>query len=324
MNARSVFARNGRCVLIAILLMAYRPMKGEEPTDRPTTLRLTGVWQANLILPNGTKRLAAQVRLVQDGNLVTFIEAAPGNPWAGVATFEGRINGTVIEGHMRDPRSTPQNPVWGNPLKIILDDPDHFHAGNNRGAPMFRAAPSAYDLPCDSDNTWHTDSWYAFTRGRKAAADLKDFSTAACWFRIAANQGEPRAQGMLAYLLYEGKGTDRDYPQAFSWAQKSAERKDMLGEMVLVTLYKEGKGVPADPQKAAYWDREVANQKASQMWARMNQPTALGVTPLQAIGLAFSIFAGDDNSSANQNPMVQCANGARSFSCSADKKGRFS
>lgn len=315
MNARSVFTRAQRGVLIAIL--AYGPAKGQT-MERPTALRLTGTWEAGQILPNGTRRFLGRVRIVQDGDRVTYIEATPGNPWSGIASFEGRINGSVIDGHMRDLKSTPQNPAWGAPLRVIIDDSDHIHSENHGAAPMYRATPGAYDLPCGPDNKWHTDGWYAFARGRVAASDRKDFGNAACWFRIAANQGEPRAEGMLAYLLYEGKGTDRDYPQAFSWAQKSAEQKDMFGEMVLATLYKEGKGTPADPQKAAYWNREIADQKSSQMWARMNQASPLGISPLQAIGMAFSLFAGDD-SAPPVNPMVQCANGVRSGSCAADK-----
>jgi TPR repeat protein len=62
------------------------------------------------------------------------------------------------------------------------------------------------------------------------------------WMRIAAGEGDPDAQGVLAVFLHEGLGTVKGFPQAFSWAQKSATQNNIVGETILAELYQKGEG----------------------------------------------------------------------------------
>jgi len=177
-----------------------------------------------------------------------------------------------------------------------------------------RVTVHADDAPCDAENSSRTDGWYAYVRGSDAIARQKDYAKGACWFSASATQGDARAQGMLAYLFYNGKGVDRDYQQAFQWAQKSAAEKNIFGENLLSTLYKEGKGVAPDPRKAAYWSRQAADQRNSQIWSRLDERSPSGFTPRQAIGLAISTFEALDQDSQRQAMGFLCGD-SRATAC---------
>jgi hypothetical protein len=235
------------------------------PPDRPTELRLTGIWEAKAKFPDGTRRVVGQVRVQQDGSKITMIQIPRGNAWNGLAVFEGRLTGKWIEGHVRDTQSTPQSPRWGATDKLFIDDSDHLHGEGKQDPPMYRAHPDTYDLPCDTANKWHTDSWYAFVRGHAAYNQHKDYAAAVCWYKIATELGEARAPGMLALALYR----NGDYPEATALAKKTVDRGDASAMQVLATAYAEGKGVAADTQKAAYWSRMAAEQRGKQVWNRV-------------------------------------------------------
>jgi TPR repeat protein len=62
-----------------------------------------------------------------------------------------------------------------------------------------------------------------------------DFTKAAYWYRLAADQGHAEAQYDLARLYSDGKGVPRDHTQAFKLAQMSARRgKGRIASFLLV------------------------------------------------------------------------------------------
>ena len=58
----------------------------------------------------------------------------------------------------------------------------------------------------------------------------QDYLEAAKWYRLAADQGEGVAQGMLATMYANGKGVSQDNNQALLWANIAAANgnKDMI------------------------------------------------------------------------------------------------
>ena len=262
-------------------------------------LNLAGKWQVVQITPDKTRHVVGVFQIQQDGDDIKIFQDDNLTGWKGICTFEGHLNGLAIEGRGRDPKSTPQNPRSGPAGRILIDDPDHTRTEVDN-VPFMRVTVGPDDVPCDAENSSRTTPWYAHKRAQLAIVQQKDYSKAACWFRVSAIQGDAGSQGQLAYLLYDGKGVGRDYKESFAWAQKSAAQQDMFGELVLSTLYKEGKGVAPDPEKAAYWSRQVAAQKSNRMWSRLNEKTPSGLTPLQAIGLAFGTFLAVDADIAHE------------------------
>ncbi len=57
--------------------------------------------------------------------------------------------------------------------------------------------------------------------GRGVAADQ---STAAKWFRLAAEQGYAKAQNKLAVIYYKGRGVEEDGVAALTWAILAARQ----------------------------------------------------------------------------------------------------
>lgn len=74
------------------------------------------------------------------------------------------------------------------------------------------------------------------------------------WFRMAARQGHPEAQAILAERYIRGKnGVPQDYALAAKWYQKAAEQGHIGAQYGLGKLYAEGKGVRRNYVAAHMW-----------------------------------------------------------------------
>lgn len=88
----------------------------------------------------------------------------------------------------------------------------------------------------------------------------KDQAKGAQWFRKAAENGVPEAQGMLGYMHLVGEaGALLDMGLAQEWMTKAANGGDVGAQYNLGVMYG-GNGVKEDPPKAAYWMRKAAEQ----------------------------------------------------------------
>ena len=66
------------------------------------------------------------------------------------------------------------------------------------------------------------EAYAYFENGIWWIAPENDFAEAAKWFRKAADQGDPMAQGMLGWLYATGRGVDKDLKTAVEWFRKGA------------------------------------------------------------------------------------------------------
>lgn len=80
------------------------------------------------------------------------------------------------------------------------------------------------------------------------------------WFRMAAEQGNSVAQGMLGLAYLSGSGLRQDYSLAYRWFLKSARQANALSEYKLGMMYFIGTHVPQDYIAAAKWIRQAAIQ----------------------------------------------------------------
>lgn len=88
----------------------------------------------------------------------------------------------------------------------------------------------------------------------EAYGGLKDLTSAAAWYRKAAEQGSIAGQLHLAALYRDGgKGFPRDMAQAAEWYRKAAEQGDAGAQGTLGVLYSMGQGVPHSDVEAYYW-----------------------------------------------------------------------
>ena len=66
------------------------------------------------------------------------------------------------------------------------------------------------------------ESYAYFENGNWWIAGVNDFAEAAKWYRKAADQGDPMAQGVLGWLYATGRGVDKDLKTAVEWFRKGA------------------------------------------------------------------------------------------------------
>jgi TPR repeat protein len=76
------------------------------------------------------------------------------------------------------------------------------------------------------------------------------------WYRRAAHNGSAEAQHHLGYLCFQNK----DYLGATNWYRKAAAFGYLPALWRLAWLYKKGKGVPLDPAKAYELFEEAAQR----------------------------------------------------------------
>lgn len=87
-----------------------------------------------------------------------------------------------------------------------------------------------------------------------------DYSTAARYFRKAAENGHASAQYNLAVLYSKGQGVPQSDVEATKWNRLAAEQGDVTAQYNLGIIYEEGQGVPQDKIEAEKWYRLAANQ----------------------------------------------------------------
>ena len=89
---------------------------------------------------------------------------------------------------------------------------------------------------------------------------MQNYAQALIWYRLAADQGNARAEYNLALAYQNGEAVPKDMAQAMAWYRKSADQGDPAAELNLAVVYDQGMGIPQDYAQAAYWYRKAAEQ----------------------------------------------------------------
>ncbi|MBI5660020.1 MAG: sel1 repeat family protein [Nitrosomonadales bacterium] len=91
-----------------------------------------------------------------------------------------------------------------------------------------------------------------------------DYTEAAKWYKLAAEQGDAnakfRVELMLGGMYDEGRGVPQNYTEAAKWYKLAAELGDADAQFKLGEMYDEGRGVPLDYTEAAKWYKLAAEQ----------------------------------------------------------------
>jgi TPR repeat protein len=98
-----------------------------------------------------------------------------------------------------------------------------------------------------------------------AAYDRKDYATALRLVRPLAEQGDPKAQGLLGDMYWTGGGVPQDYAEAVAWFRKAAQQGDDSAQFALGNIYEHKPGdqhgrPPQDYAEAAKWYGKAAQQ----------------------------------------------------------------
>jgi uncharacterized protein len=114
--------------------------------------------------------------------------------------------------------------------------------------------PAALKLaqPLADDGDARAESIVAQIHYRGRGVPQSD-TEAAKWFRRAADQGDAVAQFYLGVMYNEGRGVPQDYAEAAKWYKLAAEQGDALAQYNLGLSYARGEGVTPDPVTAHMW-----------------------------------------------------------------------
>ena len=88
----------------------------------------------------------------------------------------------------------------------------------------------------------------------------QDFTEAAKWYRKAANQGYAEAQNSIGDMYLRGEGVPKDYAEAVKWFKLAAVKGHDLAQTNLGYMYASGFGLPHDNAEAAKWYNKAALQ----------------------------------------------------------------
>ena len=92
------------------------------------------------------------------------------------------------------------------------------------------------------------------------AAHMKASTAAAQRHRLAAEQGDARAQFLLGTMHYHGRDVSRDRAEAMKWYRLAAEQGDSYAQSMIGFMYENGEGVGQDDAEATKWYRLAAEQ----------------------------------------------------------------
>ncbi|WP_263374492.1 tetratricopeptide repeat protein [Granulicella aggregans] len=113
-------------------------------------------------------------------------------------------------------------------------------------------------IPCDASSRV---SVAEASERAEQLLEANDLTTAICWMRIGATQGDAGAQGALASIFYRGVGVPVNIREAALWAEKASAQGNYLGEHVLSNMYAKGDAKPKDAAKAEYWRAKYEKDK---------------------------------------------------------------
>lgn len=123
-----------------------------------------------------------------------------------------------------------------------------------------------------------------------SAADVyraKDYVTAYREFSALAEQGDPRAQTVVALMHKYGEAVPQDLQAAFSWYMKAASAGYAPAQYNVGEMYADGVGVEPDREEAVKWLRKAAEagfERANDKLAQLNaEPVLDGVHVDQSV-----------------------------------------
>jgi TPR repeat protein len=144
-------------------------------------------------------------------------------------------------------------------LAAMADIADRFYFGV-RGPPKDDTQALVWTRRAAAANVAVAQEQFGFMHTRGEGGLAIDDKAAFRLYRLASDQGEPTAQGNLAYAYMHGAGVAKDYAAALLWARRSAEAGNRVGEGILGALYANGWGVPRDVHEGIKWFAKSAAQ----------------------------------------------------------------
>lgn len=81
----------------------------------------------------------------------------------------------------------------------------------------------------------------------------RDYTEAAKWFGLAADQGLAKSQHMMGVIYDRGEGVSADAVKAVAWYREAGERGHVPAQFELGNRYANGEGIPQNYAEAYVW-----------------------------------------------------------------------
>ncbi|MEO8659993.1 MAG: tetratricopeptide repeat protein [Bryobacteraceae bacterium] len=201
------------------------------------------------------------IRVTTQGNRVSIVRLLPtsaGTPQQALPDGDPFLQGAYTSGRVTGALASNAQGSWAAVIVNVLN-PDHIQID---GTNYYRYAESVGSMDCDAGNRYHVEHPFALKRGMIAVLD-KNPAQAACWFGVAAVQGNRVAQNNYGQALYEGRGIKQNHDEAFQWILKSATQGEFGGQLNLSRMYQLGQGTAKDEENAVYWFRVASRNPAA-------------------------------------------------------------
>jgi TPR repeat protein len=88
----------------------------------------------------------------------------------------------------------------------------------------------------------------------------QDYKEASKYYKLAADQGNAQAQNSLALMYDNGQGVDQNYEEAVKYYQLSADQGNALAQNNLASMYENGQGIKQDYEEAERYYKLAADQ----------------------------------------------------------------
>lgn len=100
------------------------------------------------------------------------------------------------------------------------------------------------------------------------------------WVKVAAEGGNPEAQGQLGLKYALGEGVKTDYRKAYYWVKKGVDANDPISYGIMGTLYEKGWGTKVNHQKAlSYYAKscdlgeDISCEAYNKLYSLLHRPT---------------------------------------------------
>ncbi|MER8417961.1 tetratricopeptide repeat protein [Mesorhizobium sp. M1329] len=117
-------------------------------------------------------------------------------------------------------------------------------------AHFVRRGHKAVDTENDQNRPEHSFVRILYAQGHGAP---QDYAEAAKWCRLAAEQGNAKAQYLLGYMTANGQGVPQDRAEAAKWYRLAAEQGNAEAQYFLGYMVANGQAVP-QPRRQSYID----------------------------------------------------------------------
>lgn len=134
-----------------------------------------------------------------------------------------------------------------------------------------------------------------------------DYSKAAYYYKMAAENGHDDAQCMLATLYHNGLGVQQNDTEALKWYTKSAQQGNDEGQYCLGMAYYKGEGTAPNHSLSVQWWLKAAKQ------GHPNAQNNLAQCYLNGDGVSYNVQEGLKwirEAANNGNKDAQCALGS--------------